>query len=627
MTASKFPVNTSEKIKFLFDEKRYEQVLKFSEKKLKVGKASPCIFKYRGLAFAKLGKHELATESFIKLKQLDPNHKGIDQLILKSHEQTKFYLLFNKFKSGDSEDEILFELGNSITQNFDGIDKDFILKEGTSLIELYNELMKRDGSVDPSKLSLVIFNHLKKSASFIRAANSLIESKTPDKALEAITYFSSNTLFCDCLKYTICIDLEIETIIKLMRKRLFEFENIEDCIAKYLPIINAISIQSFLNEYIYDVSEAEMEKIEFVKKKIENDEQNICTMPSSEVFLLTLYVDVSDLPYIFKEKLRKLSPEIYEEIVKNSEIEIRLSEDIPCLSSNKDSVSSKVQEQYEESPYPRWKTLNFPTAPVNLEDIVKNSLIKCDIQSLTQKQPLEVLVAGCGTGKQPINLAKSMANVKIDAIDLSLKSLSFAKRKSKELQIENISFFQDDILNLPNQRKKYDFIACGGVLHHMEEPKKGLQILSEKLNNEGLLFIALYSTLARQNIKRVQEGIKLERINPHDAEVRYLRELLKLKLRNDPITKINDFYSSSSFRDLFLHVQEHTFSCLELKKLLKSCNLKFCGFSLPNKTILEFSSHHRDFEDFYSLDAWHAYEQKQPNLFLGMYNFYCQKIV
>ena len=97
---------------------------------------------------------------------------------------------------------------------------------------------------------------------------------------------------------------------------------------------------------------------------------------------------------------------------------------------------------------------------------------------------------------------------KIDAIDLSLKSLSFAKRKSKELKVENISFFQDDILNLPNQRKKYDLIACGGVLHHMEEPEKGLQILSDKLNNKGLLLIALYSTLARQNIKRVQNGSK-----------------------------------------------------------------------------------------------------------------------
>ena len=38
----------------------------------------------------------------------------------------------------------------------------------------------------------------------------------------------------------------------------------------------------------------------------------------------------------------------------------------------------------------------------------------------------------------------------------------------------------------------------------------------------------------------------------------------KIKLQNDPITKIKDFYSSSSFRVLFLHVQEHTFSCLEL---------------------------------------------------------------
>ena len=56
------------------------------------------------------------------------------------------------------------------------------------------------------------------------------------------------------------------------------------------------------------------------------------------------------------------------------------------------------------------------------------------------------------------------------AIDLSISSLKYAKRKTKELGIENIEYIQHDILDLKNLNRKFDIIECAGVLHHMNDP-------------------------------------------------------------------------------------------------------------------------------------------------------------
>ena len=60
----------------------------------------------------------------------------------------------------------------------------------------------------------------------------------------------------------------------------------------------------------------------------------------------------------------------------------------------------------------------------------------------------KVLIAGCGTGQQSVYAASLYKNSKILAIDLSISSLKYAKRKTEELGIENIEYIQHDILDL-----------------------------------------------------------------------------------------------------------------------------------------------------------------------------------
>ena len=90
------------------------------------------------------------------------------------------------------------------------------------------------------------------------------------------------------------------------------------------------------------------------------------------------------------------------------------------------------------------------------------------------------------------------------------------------------------------------------------------------------------------------------------------------------LTRSYDFFSISTLRDLVFHVQEHRFTFLEIKNCLEELGLKFCGFE--NKDIISnFRKFHSNEADIYDLELWHQFEERNPRVFAGMYQFWCQK--
>ena len=219
-----------------------------------------------------------------------------------------------------------------------------------------------------------------------------------------------------------------------------------------------------------------------------------------------------------------------------------------------------------------------------------------------------------------------MTLAKITGIDLSLKSLSYAKRKSKELGFENIEFIHSDILQLKNLNKKFDIIESIGTLHHMKTPQAGLKILVDILKPNGFLKLGLYSKKARDYVIKAREIIKERNFNTSIEDIRKCRELI-FDNEDDLIIKklLNrgDFYSTSNVRDLLFHVQEHHFTIPQISKMLKKFNLEFLGFinsSNKNKFLKFFSQN-----DITSLDKWDRFENDNPSSFMGMYQFWVKK--
>ena len=109
-------------------------------------------------------------------------------------------------------------------------------------------------------------------------------------------------------------------------------------------------------------------------------------------------------------------------------------------------------------------------------------------------------------------------------MDLSLASLAYAERKSKELRFTNIDYLQADILDLHQLGKEFDIIESGGVLHHMDDPMEGWRGLVNVLKSGGLMKIGLYSDLARLHIKKIRGEIAELKLEKSEVEIRKFRE-------------------------------------------------------------------------------------------------------
>ena len=94
---------------------------------------------------------------------------------------------------------------------------------------------------------------------------------------------------------------------------------------------------------------------------------------------------------------------------------------------------------------------------------------------------------------------------------------------------------------------------------------------------------------------------------------------------HERITSSKDFYSFSTLKDLLFHVQEHRFTIPQIKDHLNKLELKFCGFQSKN-IVSQFKLTNTEQNDLYSLDAWQAFEESNPRVFAGMYEFWCQKV-
>ena len=421
-------------------------------------------------------------------------------------------------------------------------------------------------------------------------------------------------------------DLQFEKYFKALRSILLKnLDDIEES-PELIYFLSTLSIQCFTNEYIYIEKSKETELV----KKLENEIfQNFEKSEQPKIKKILCLASYRPLhKYNWCQKLNTLNnlQEVKSRLIEEPYTEKAIIKEIPKLKEVSDDVSQKVRAQYEENPYPRWVKTGIPTTTKSISDICFESNLDLHSKSIKNIIAPEILIAGCGTGQHSIVAASHFSNCQITAVDLSLASIAYAKRKTNELGITNLKYLQADILNLNQLQKKFDIIESVGVLHHMDDPMLGWEILTKILRPGGLMKIGLYSELGRQHILKIRNEIKSMKIGTSKIEITDFRQYLAESNEEDhkQLTKSSEFYSLSMLRDLIFHVQEHRFTLLQIKKCLDKLGLKFCGFT-NKKQILNFRKFYRKDEDICDLALWHQYENSNPKAFAGMYQFWCQK--
>lgn len=401
------------------------------------------------------------------------------------------------------------------------------------------------------------------------------------------------------------------------------------CDISEMPVLNdtfrlvqSIAIQGYRTGYVILCGSEENKKLETLESRFARSND------ANTLLLLSMY-RTPTIQEIEKAKLLK-HPSISDTFIKvlyqDQLVEIKYKHQINKANNITNATSIDVKNMYEESPFPQWSSIDFQvSSPAELA-----SQLCLHSQQLYQDDNIDMLIAGCGTGRQSITAASKFKDIKVKAIDISSTSLAYALRKTREYQLDNIEYEQQDILSLVNTDKTYLLIESNGVLHHMEDPETAFGIIRSKLKPGGLMLIGLYSELARKHINEIREKAKRKGIKSDLNEIRRFRNDNLTDANSNFITKGGVFKHTdigylSGCRDLFFHVQEHQMSISWIKSVITKHNLTFKGFLFPsNSTLNEFKQQYSNAGDELNLDLWKKFEEDNPDTFINMYNFYCQ---
>jgi tetratricopeptide (TPR) repeat protein len=488
---------------------------------------------------------------------------------------------------------------------------------------LAKKTLVRPNEISKAVISLLRFDPIIKDTITKYSAGELVQSLH-----KIIVGLSNVPLLLKSMEICTIPDFEFESLfINIRSAILLSISSIEHN-TEILRFQIALSLQCFTNEYLYDQTDIEIEALKVLENLVSNKLTAGKQPTPTELACLSSYKSLNEYAWI---KLVTIPTELQElerrQIIEPEE-EKQLRSNIPMLQKINDNVSRKVQEQYEQNPYPRWVNTKLPFVPKPISLVTKEINLNIKDLCINEISNPQILVAGCGTGQHSIGTAARFKDCDVLAIDLSLSSLSYAKRKTEELGISNIEYMQADILELRALNRQFDIIESAGVLHHMDDPMAGWEVLAGCLKTGGLIKIGLYSELARSHIVQMRHEIQQSNIGSSNDAMKSFRKMVvsSKEKHHNLITLSPDFYSMSEFRDLLFHVQEHRFTIPKIKDCLAQLGLTFCGFE-ADKIVQKFKSEYLSENAVYDLDKWDAFEKENPREFGAMYQFWCQKIV
>ena len=488
-------------------------------------------------------------------------------------------------------------------------------------------LLQISSVVRPTKLApsiCALLKHDTQIKDLIAKKNSFRNLKTVTSIIETLHQFQ---LLHHLMRICPLPDLELEEFFTKMRRYiLVNIDNIAP-FPELIYFLSTLCIHCFTNEYVYFENEEETRLVSNLESTIAS---SIIKTERPEIIKLLCLASYRSLhKYNWCRDLTALNhyADVKKRLITEPLAENEIAQNVAVLGDISDQVSNLVREQYEQNPYPRWVKLALSSKKLSIAEFCDNFKLQLSSQNIKDVTSPKILVAGCGTGQHSIETAYRFSGCKVTAVDLSLSSLAYAKRKTSEMKLNNIDYIQADILNLALLGKKFDIIESVGVIHHMFKPMSGWSVLTKILNHGGLMRIGLYSNLARHHIVEIREEIKSLNLDTSDVHMRKFRQFIatSTKKNHQRLSKSGDFFTLSTLRDLIFHVQEHRFTLPEIASCLKELGLKFCGFD--NETIISnFKAFHGKKADIYDLKLWEKYEEYAPHAFSGMYQFWCQKI-
>jgi len=241
-----------------------------------------------------------------------------------------------------------------------------------------------------------------------------------------------------------------------------------------------------------------------------------------------------------------------------------------------DSITQKVENMYKKYPYPS------PSTDAAQTNELLNLLRIFEMESKIKLEEKNILDAGSGSGHRITNTAQFFKKCNFLGIDISETSLDIANELKNKKNIKNIQFQKHNVMTGVEDLGKFDIVLCMGVLHHLSNPSKGLQMLTKTLQDDGMIFLYLYGKLGGHKRMLNKEMISIlldKKKSNYDLGIELVRDLGLNKFDYGwNLNFKNKKEEDALIVDSLLHENEFLYDCKDIDLLFNESGLY--GYSI-----------------------------------------------
>jgi SAM-dependent methyltransferase len=439
-------------------------------------------------------------------------------------------------------------------------------------------------------------------------------------------------LFLEALGTLYFTEPDMEVFLTRLRRQL-----LESCVAEgrvpaaWQPLMGALAVHNLRNESVFAIGEREAGLLEDLERRLE---EALAGRPEparvTGLFLLVaLYRTPDSIPGAsalaglpsreWPAPARSLIRLAFEEPAREAD----QAAAIATVGDIGEREADSVRVMYEQHPYPRWDRLG-PVRTATVAESLARQLPRFRPPAILEGAEVPVLIAGCGTGRHALRAAVEYRNARVTAIDISRRSLAYATRRARELGVDNVTFLQADLFDLPRLDTRFPVVETIGTLETLNDPEAGWRVLVEMLAPGGVMYVGSYSETARRPVVAARRRIRELGLAGTPEDMRAFRERVlagEFGAHGRVLMSCGDFYSLSGIRDFLFHVSERRFTIRQLAGLWQRLGLEFLGFHpVPGAVMDEYRRRYPTDPEGLDLDNWIAFEENEPETFCRLMN-------
>lgn len=241
--------------------------------------------------------------------------------------------------------------------------------------------------------------------------------------------------------------------------------------------------------------------------------------------------------------------------------------------------SEALQRLYETFPYPR-EVSGLDEFKAGARQPIWNPKTSYAVffPESTPRADLDILIAGCGTNLVPV-FGAFMPEARIVGVDISCASLAISAEQCATNDITNVEHHQLALEDVASLERTFDFVCCTGVLHHLEDPVRGLRALGDVTRPHGAIMAMVYARYGRQGIYMLQElasmlGLRIDELSAAKTQT-LLAELPATHPFRAVYREVGARISLEEVMDMILNPRDRSFRVPDVRALIDDAELRF----------------------------------------------------